>query len=74
MAISERQFLDAMDGLLRVYHSRTDACIRLTPSDFGRLLHIANRGRSPGGRGATLKVVQAEVRPLPSAPTTNSSK
>lgn len=65
---SETEFMDALDGLLRVHHQRPDDCIRMTPADFGRLLHIANRGRSPAGRGATLKVVQAEVRSLPSAP------
>lgn len=67
---TEQQFLEAMDGLLRVFHHRTDDCIRLTPEHFGRLLHIVNRGRSPDGRGTILKVVQAEVRSLPSAPNT----
>lgn len=67
MQIPEQQFLDAMDGILRIYHSRTDDCVRLTPEQFGRLLYIANRGIRNLARTSAFPPGMTVINPAPDA-------
>lgn len=65
--IPELQFLEAMDGVLRIYHSRTDDCVRLTPEQFGRLLYIANRGIRNLARATAFPSEMTVINPAPDA-------
>lgn len=41
---TNKQFVDALDGLTRVYAGRSDDCIRLTVDEVKRIVAIARDG------------------------------